>query len=293
MTNGQKIVDKLIEIHGSKDFSIAFLPYKRSMFSSMRSVYEACEGIDAKIYPLPYYLMNHKGHVEKIVKDYFEDARDIKDFKGADYIVIHYPYDSHNAVTQMLPEYYIERLKRKGKVVYIPYSQVSKSFLWIQQGVRFCDIVFLNNEADATEFIRLWKSRGEDFTGRVFGLGSPKLDISGDDKAVPGSVLVTTSLMHFLRDPVSRMALWKRYIDREQGKAVTFRPHPLLMRTIKAMRPDMLSRYIAFLDSLTAKIDLSEDLENALLTHEYLISDPSSVIEMWAALGKPYEVMRG
>ena len=39
---GKRIADKLAEIHGSRDFSIAFLPYKRSMWNSMESVYTEC-----------------------------------------------------------------------------------------------------------------------------------------------------------------------------------------------------------------------------------------------------------
>ena len=79
MTNGHKITDKLAEIHGNEDFTIAFLPYKRSMWSSMKSVYESCK--NAHIYPLPYYLINHKGLVERLAKDNFDNAEDIKTLK--------------------------------------------------------------------------------------------------------------------------------------------------------------------------------------------------------------------
>ena len=173
MTNGHKITDKLAEIHGNEDFNIAFLPYKRSMWSSMKSVYESCK--NAHIYPLPYYLINHKGLVERLAKDNFDNAEDIKTLKKADFLVIHYPYDSHNAVTQMLPQYYIRNLKRFGKVIYIPYARVGLDFLWNQPGLGYVDYVFLNTEEDSERFKALWKSKGVDFEGRAFGLGSPKL----------------------------------------------------------------------------------------------------------------------
>ena len=79
-----------------------------------------------------------------------------------------------------------------------------------------------------------------------------------------------------------------------EGKRVTFRPHPLLYQTIKAMRPDTLSTYNQFLiriETEGVKIDLSEDLETALTTNEYLITDPSSIIDTWKALGKQYRIM--
>ena len=59
---GKNITDKLIEIHGSTDFVIGFLPYKRSMWNCMESVYEEClkSGAVAYIMPLPYYLMPDK-----------------------------------------------------------------------------------------------------------------------------------------------------------------------------------------------------------------------------------------
>ena len=121
---GQRITDKLIELKSSRVFSVAFLPYKRSMWNSMSSVYEACKasGIEAHIYPLPYYLMNSERLVERITSDIalFEDAEDIKELRHADYVIIHYPYDSQNAVTQMLSDYYIEKLRNIGEVVYIP-----------------------------------------------------------------------------------------------------------------------------------------------------------------------------
>lgn len=294
MTNGQKITDKLAEIHGNEDFTIAFLPYKRSMWSSMKSVYESCK--NAHIYPLPYYLINHKGLVERSAKDNFDNAEDIKTLKKADFLVIHYPYDSHNAVTQMLPQYYIRNLKRFGKVIYIPYAQVGIDFLWNQPGLGYVDYVFLNTEEDSERFKALWKSKGVDFEGRVFGLGSPKLDIKAEGETILDSVIVASSLMAFLLNPTERIQRWKENINAElsKGKTVTFRPHPLLFQTIKAMRFDMMQKYMNFIDSIKAdgvKVDLSEDLEKALSVHEYLISDPSSIVGMWEALGKPYKII--
>ena len=120
---GRKIVDKLIELHGSKDFKIAFLSYKRSMWNSMSSVYDECikSGIDAHVYPIPYLRMDTK----EVVSDYeyFENAEDIETLSDPDYIAIHYYYDDLNAVTNMLPEYYTSAIKEryKCKIIFLPY----------------------------------------------------------------------------------------------------------------------------------------------------------------------------
>jgi len=299
-TAGERITEKLIELHGSRIFSVAFLPYKRSMWNSMSSVYEACKasGIEAHIYPLPYYLMNSDRLVESITSDreLFQNAEDIKHLRHADYVIIHYPYDSQNAVTQMLSDYYIEKLRNIGEVVYIPYSQVHMPQLWMQRALCNIDYAFLNTEKDAAYFIEKWKQLGVDFTGRVFALGSPKLDISAEHSPEPDTVLICSSLKHFLMDPFPRMHIWERQITEKlnQGKWVTFRPHPLLYQTIKAIRPDLISVYNQFLiriENQGASIDLSEDIEGALLKHEYLVTDPSSITGMWKQLQKPYEIM--
>ena len=299
-TAGEKITDKLIELHGSTAFSVAFLPYKRSMWNSMASVYDSCKayGIDAHVYPLPYYLMDNKGLVDRIAsdKDLFQDAEDIKKLRHADYVVIHYPYDSRNSVTQMLPEYYIQNLRNIGEVVYIPYSQTHMPQLWMARGLANINYAFLPSERAVTYFLENWKQRGVDFTGRVFSLGSPKLDIHSTHPPESDTVLVATSLFAFLLDPFARMDVWEQNIMAElaEGKRVTFRPHPLLYQTIKAMRPDTRTTYDKLLKRLETqgvKIDLSEDLETALTTNKYLITDPSSIIDTWKALGKDYEIM--
>ena len=299
-TAGEKITNKLIEIHGSRVFTVAFLPYKRSMWNSMASVYTSCKasGIDVHIYPLPYYLMNNKGLVDRMAsdKDLFQNAEDITELRKADYVIIHYPYDSRNSVTQMLSDYYIANLRNIGEVVYIPYSQTHMPQLWMAKGLANIDYAFLPSEAAAEYFLNAWKQRGVDFTGRVFGLGSPKLDIMSAHPPEPDTVLVATSLFAFLLDPFARMQIWEQNIMAElcEGKRVTFRPHPLLYQTIKAMRPDTRTTYDKLLKRLEAqgvKIDLSEDLETALTTNEYLITDPSSIIDTWKALGKQHRIM--
>lgn len=298
---GKRITDKLIEIHGSASFSIAFLPYKRSMWNSMASVYEECQAAGAKAYcvPIPYYKVAD-GKIEGIAsdKECYEFGCSVSFFEQNtfDFVVIHYPYDSQNKVTRMCSAFHTAELRKYGEVVYIPYSCTNLRQLRVQPGIANVDYAFLGSEAEAEAFVSEWAEFGVDFSGRAFGYGSPKMDAA--QKCGSGSAtLVIGSLASFLRTPMDRINTWQCHITNEieRGRKVIFRPHPLLRQTIKSMRPDMESYYGQFLgwclctDNVT--LDESEDLEAALSSADYLISDPSSVLEMWQATGREYMVI--
>jgi len=298
---GRRITNKLIEIYGSADFSIAFLPYKRSMWNCMASVYTECQAAGAKAYciPIPYFKIID-GKIEGVSSDrpYYDDARDITflEQNTFDFVVIHYPYDDKNKVTRMCSAFYTSELRKYGKVIYIPYSCTNMRQLRIQSGIANADYVFLGSEAEAEAFVNEWQDFGIDFTGRVFGLGSPKMDAM-QNCGTGSATLVINSLGPFLTSPFNRFKLYQQYITNEidRGRTVIFRPHPLLRQTIRSMRPDTLSAYNEFLrwcdrqDNVT--VDESEDLETALSSADYLISDPSSVLEMWMTSGREYTII--
>jgi hypothetical protein len=299
---GRKIADKLIEIQRSKDFTIAFLPYKRSMWNSMESVYEECRASGIRTYciPIPYYLMKGPKEAERIVsdKDLFEYGHDVSLLKNikADFVAIHYPYDHNNVVTGMLSEYHTAELRKYGKVVYIPYSCTNMRQLRVQPGIANVDYAFLNTEEEADAFIKEWAEYGIDFSGRVFGLGSPKIDAIKKCKHREGTTLVINSLSPFLHDAFGRIELYKKVIREEidKGRKVIFRPHPLLRQTIRSMRLDTQDKYIEMLNWIIKQgggVDESEYLEKALSEADYLISDPSSVLEMWKSTGREYRVL--
>lgn len=295
---GKNITDKLIEIHGSTDFVIGFLPYKRSMWNCMESVYEEClkSGAVAYIMPLPYYLMPDKTVV--VEYDYFPKTYSL-DLLGKisfDFLVIHYPYDGNNKVTSMLPKYYTAELRNYGKVIFIPYSCTPGIFTRLHAGLANIDYAFLRSEEECEAFIAEWAEHGVDFSGRVFGYGSPKMDAM--QKCSCGSAtLVINSLAPYLYAPFVRIDAYRRVITNEieRGRKVIFRPHPLLRQTIRSMRPDTEAEYnkfIAWCESQdNVRIDESEDLEGALSSADYLISDPSSVLEMWQSTGREYTVL--
>lgn len=297
---GKNITDKLIEIHGSTDFVIGFLPYKRSMWNSMASVYEECRkaGAVAYILPLPYYLMPDKQIVNEQNLFSEEGTLDISMIQkiSFDYLVIHYPYDGNNKVTSMLPEYYTAQLRNYGKVIFIPYSCTPGIFTRLHSGLANIDYAFLCSEAECDAFISEWAEHGVDFSGRVFGFGSPKMDAI--EKCSRGSAtLVINSLAPYLYAPFVRIDAYRRVITHEieRGRKVIFRPHPLLRQTIKSMRPDTEEVYSQFIkwcnEQENVIVDETEDLEHALEQADYLISDPSSVLEMWQSTGREYTVL--
>ena len=317
---GRKIVDKLIEIHGSKDFKIAFLPYKRSMWNSMSSVYDECiaSGIEAHVYPIPYKRMKANKETDFIDsdKDLFGDiAEDIETLNDLhpDYIVIHYPYEDHNKVTNMLPEYFTKALKEryKAKIIYIPYGIAYGNFnmhFSLQPGVIDVDYAFLESQDNADRFVMGWYQYGIDFSGRVFGYGSPKLDVAANAKReVPPEwepvvrdrqiTLVSTSLSRFIMNPFHCLLTYQEVVDTEtaQDHAVIFRPHPLLRTTIKSMLPHVQTSFNTLMghlkDNPDVIIDESEYIERAIGCADFLVSDPSSVFKMWGATGKPCRLM--
>lgn len=299
---GKKITQKLIEIYGSADFVIGFLPYKRSMWNSMASVYEEClnAGAVAYILPLPYYLMPDK--TEVCERDLFTNALPI-DLLGKitfDFLVIHYPYDGKNKVTKMLPAYYTAELRNYGdKIIYIPYSCTNIPQLRVQPGIANVDYAFLGSEWQATAFINEWQKYGVDFTGRAFGYGSPKMDAIQKLKHKDSDIktaLVTTSLAPFLYEPFVRFEKYKTVMQDalNSGYNVIFRPHPLFRQTIRSMRPDTEIAYeglFLWMQKRNIRIDESEDLEEALSQADILISDPSSVLEMWQSTGREYRII--
>ena len=321
--NGRKIVDKLIEIHGGTDFTIAFLPYKRSMWDSMESVYEEClaSGIDAHCMPIPYYRLKEDMKIDCIDSDfkYFGDiAEDVKNLEKIkpDYIAIQYHYENQNRVTNMLPEYFTKALKEKykAKIVFLPYGIGfgDPRLIEIFPGVRDVDYLFHDRAEVIDNFIEAWKQYGVDFTGRVWGFGSPKIDAAkkaAARKVIPDEwkdtikdnpvTLVITSLMPYIRNPYVKLLEYRQavYRERKKGNVVLFRPHPLMRNTIRAMLPETTGYYGLLMNDLYAMdgviIDESEYLERAMSAADYLVSDPSSVLEMWKATGKPYEVTGG
>ena len=319
---GRKITDKLIQIHGSNNFTICFMPYKRSMWNSISSVYDEClvSGIDAHCIPITYSRMKAGRQVDYIDSDfqYFGDIAehvDVLDKIHVDYIALHYQYENHNRVTNMLPEYFTGTLKEryKCKIVFLPYGIGfgNAGSVCFYPGIREVDYLFtVSSESEILNFIEAWKTQGVDFTGRVFSYGSPKLDVAisaSEHRIIPEEwrdiignrkvTLLCNTLASYLNNPYEALMAykWNAIQEGERGHIVIFRPHPLLRTTITAMRAETQPWFDRLISDLSKMphviIDESEYIERAISCADYLISDMSSVVIMWQATGKPYSII--
>ena len=300
---GRRIAEKIIDIHGSNDFRIAFLPYKRSMWGCMASVYQELKasGADARCMPIPYAAVDGKGiHIEfDKAYDRADDFRDLPVFKP-DYVVIHYQYETSNKVTHMLPWFCAETLSKRYKVIYIPYGNVTEHELIMCPGFQFMDFIFLNTEAERELFLEEWSAVGIDMKDKVIVCGSPKVDaVMMECSGVKGdAVLIVNSLGALLNGGPSHMAKYLEIAEEElqKGKKVIFRPHPLMKQAIKALTPELVVIYDLLLDTLRhygVRVDDKPYIERTMAEAAELISDPSSVIDMWMPTGKPYRMIGG
>ena len=323
-TIGDRIIEFLIGENGNTKFSIAFLPYCFEMWDCMESVYVSANkhGLDTGVFPIPYFTLKD-GHIDEWVYDYWKfegevDEEDLYDFNkyfevvnDIDYVVIHNPYDDMNNLTTVHPFFYSNVLKEQGKkIIFIPYGipcgGVSNDAMRLQKGAYNADYIFVNGEEEREEFIKTFKKVGVDMTKRCYNFGSPKLDVIYKDYKLPHGwnnkirkkvTLICTSLITFMRDdPIKKIQKYKQKVHDEldKGNMVIFRPHPLMDDMIKNKFGEKIYHewddLIKYVDE-RAILDLNNELGLSIKFSDYLISDPSSVIEIWKETGKKYEVM--
>ena len=306
---GERVVSAL-QIYCGKEISIAFCPYKFSMFDCMESVYLAAKdaGLITSIIPLDYKTVpDNQWHNERKYFPYPTDDLDMLRVAKWDVIVIHYPYNARNNVTQLPEHEWVENLKHYGKVCYIPYHGNIAGPQWgrfyTTPGATDSDFVVLGSQLDYDIF--MLNAKG--FQGKVIlPGGSPKEDaaiIHGKDDIPaewrdhkqPYTVVIGT-LHTFTHDPSERMQKHGSIIERElaQDHTVIYRPHPLVYPAIQAMRPEALRQYDDFLDELQSMgviIDAQPNLHRTLSAADYVYMDPSSVNKTYAAYNRPFEVI--
>ena len=319
---GDNIVNFLLEKNGNMALNIAFLPYCFKMWDCMESVYKNAKdrGVGVGVFPIPYFSLKN-GKIDEWHNEHelFEDSvdeEDLYDFnvffkvaKDLDFVIIHNAYDDGNNLTTVNPLFYTDRLKAMGlKIVFIPYGipcgGVSNDTMRLTKGALNSDYIFVNGEEERKGFIASWKKVGVDMTSRCFAFGSPKIDalykqfnmpFEWKRKVYKPITLMCTSIMPFASAPEKKLKLYKKKINEllECGNMVIFRPHPLMEETIKSRCPEHLDEWEKLLDFAEeyAIVDYDHELAESMYFSEYLISDPSSIIEVWKETGKPYEVI--
>lgn len=297
---------------------LLFMPYKYSMWDSMKSVYEAalqhplCE---AQVMPIPYYLkrdgkidekMIYEGEVfanEVEVVSYTEFAKKEKKY---DVIIIHNPYDGANTVTSVEECFYSSELvKYTNHLVYIPYfinvqNNVDKYLL---PGVKNAWRVFV-----ATDLLRLdYEICNRNSKGKFIVTGSPKIDslvrsCHNDEKwkHLRGKkvFLYNTHIRRVenaCEELICEIQMMIQEFKNKKDIVLWWRPHPLLYQRIVAQKPSYEERFLACVNEVremeNGVYDEGEDLDEVLQRADAYMGEKSSVLDMMALCGKPVKLL--
>ena len=319
---GEKIVDFLINKNGGLKLNLAFIPYCFKMWDSMSSVYESANkrGLGTAVFPIPYFSLKD-GKIDEWHHDYLsftnvvdeDDLYDFNDFyklsNEIDYVIIHNAYDDGNTLTTIHPFFYSDMLKAFGlKIIFIPYGipygGVSYDLMRLQKGALNADYIFVNCKEEREGFIESWKKVGVDMTDRCLAFGSPKTDGLFKEYKMPPEwqikilrpvTMICTSILPFMKDPERKLKEYRWHIENElsKGNMVIFRPHPLMDETVKQRCPELWNDWIGLLEFAdeNAIDDYGHELTESMYFSQKLISDVSSVIEIWKLTGKQLEIM--
>lgn len=224
-------------------YEIVFMPYKSSMWDSLESVWQAAikDGqCDVYVVPIPYY--DRKADFSFGQFHYeggdFPDNVVITDYRSydlekrkPDIIYIHNPYDAHNLVTSVAPQFYADKLKVHTEcLAYIPYciygepdspegeETIEFCSRYITPGLLLSDRVILQSENFRSAIVNtLLRYCGKDrgfWEKKIIALGSPKydkvciLDSSKDNIGLEVSATSTSPLIP---------GEWQKYLVKPDG----------------------------------------------------------------------------
>lgn len=244
-----------------------------------------------------------------------------------DIIYIHNPYDEYNLITSVHPAFYSKELKKyTDMLVYIPYfiaiNDKVEEQLCTTCGVLYADKVIVESEAVRKIYLdQLHQMERENHCKDVFGnvdekiiaLGSPKLDrvrgmnredvrmpetwkgrIYGPDGSRKKVILYNTTINALLNHSdrvLDKIESVLRIFKEEENIVLLWRPHPLLMSTIRSMRMVLYERYQDIVGRYREEnwgiYDDTPDVERAITVSDAYYGDMSSVVELYKATGKP------
>ncbi|GFI44969.1 hypothetical protein IMSAGC019_00279 [Lachnospiraceae bacterium] len=250
-----------------------------------------------------------------------------------DIIYIQNPYDDWNLVTCVYPQYFSNELKKHtDMLVYLPYfvginDHVDEHFC-TTPGVMNADKVIVQSEDVKriyVESIRKFEKENNckgafgDLDKKILPLGSPKLDriqrvidsgkieipeewkskiykSNGEKKKV---ILYNTTIDALLKHSETYMDKLKSVLAlfyQETEFVLLWRPHPLLVTTIKSMRPDLYQEYQEIVKNYKEEdwgiYDETADIDRAIVLSDAYYGDGSSVVELYKVTGKPIMIQR-
>lgn len=320
MTNGLRVLEEIIQRHGSSNLKIAFCPYKAEMWDAMESIYDSClfePKVQAKICPIPFAEVDFAGNVgmfrtetsqlKSIITPHedFITPDKLDEFKP-DYVVLHYPYDEHNSVTRIAKDFWSINLMYKGyKIIYspygLPYGGISSCNLIHQPVVKHAWLIVEDSEAEAQNVIDCWKKENIDLTDRIIITGSPKRDLLWDaeDTGNTSTTLIAGSLLPLLNMFPQQIRKFRDIITNELSlnKKVILRLHPLASTGIRSKTPQYYESWLLFLgwcqvqsETHDFSFDRNIRIQDTMNDCDYMYAEPGSAVELWKGTKKPYEV---
>ena len=320
MSIGQTIFNNLKQKYKKPDkpFRICFCPYKESMFDCMESVWEEAfadtEETVTTIVPLPYFEKKQgiPYEIKHEFSNYYRKQFPLALNNGWDCIIIHNPYDLYNRLTQTI--LFSNHLKNFcDNLVYIPYFVPYKLPLgdtYINTaGAKNSDLIIVDSEETKANYDSVLKLHDRNhIEGKVVAWGSPKLDsVNKNNKYIPVEwtekienrkvVLLQTSLNPFYANPDGKIRSIAEYIDhfaQDENTTLIWRPHPLFEITLQdyPAHNEIYQKLKKRLQESNKDIfDNTSDYKTAFNVANRMISDPSSLITVWKATGKPITII--
>lgn len=284
-------------------FRILFCPYKEEMWDSMETIYDAARVDDetvVEIMPIPYFtLMNNLPVVAKLEFENYNKNFPWMLNDGWDVIVFHYPYDLLNNVTR--PMVTSTHLKRFCKhLVFVHYACMGDRDIADKEalypGIKNSDLVVFETEKQASHAQRVLEAYCH-WQGECVAWGSAKHDLVGKfkvpkewEEVINGrpTVFLQTSIIPLLNTP-NKLEQIRKVIEDNKDKCIIWRPHPLYEDTILAHRPKDLEDYWQLKNDFMVSdniIDYFSTPEIAISVADEMISDQSSLINLWKQTGK-------
>lgn len=295
LTASCKKILKAVETQILTKKEIVFLPYKASMWDSLESVWrEACKDTECDTYviPIPYFDKDNEGKVCAMhyEADCFPEDVPITSYKEyslkdshPEMIYIHNPYDGHNLITTVHPDYYSDKLREyTDELIYIPYFVLGDinprdkaavrgmAHFATVPGVVNAHKVIVQSENMRLAYIQaLTEWAGEDsrpiWEKKIVGSGSPKIDkikqyriedklpsewkslIYRPDGSRKKIIMYNNSVGALLAHREKMIDKLRNVLDtfyeNRQDVVLLWRPHPLIESTMNASCPELLHAY--------------------------------------------------
>jgi hypothetical protein len=338
-------ISESIKYHIMEDKKeVVFLPYSASMWDSLESVWMAARedpNCNTHVIPIPYFEKSSDGtlgqmHYEGAEYPEYVPITSWEEYRIADMrpdiIYIHNPYDSHNKVTSVHPDFYSKELrKHTDMLVYIPYfvnSYNVPEHFCVLPGTMYANRVIVQSEQEKEIYIReLRLFEKENNCVGLFGnleekflaLGSPKFDkvtraskehfripeewskyIEHSDGRRKKVILYNTTIQAFLNNNeaylVKLQDVLNLFYEKQDDFVLLWRPHPLMETTIASMRPELLERYLQILNEYKEKAygiyDDTSDLHRAIAFSDAYYGDGSSLVALYKLTGKPCMIQK-